>query len=33
MTPWKTAISLLLVTAVLIALWATAGSIYPVCCR
>jgi hypothetical protein len=32
MTPWRTAISLLLVTAVLASLWAAASSIYPRCC-
>jgi hypothetical protein len=32
MTPWRTVMSLLLVTAVLISVWATASSIYPRCC-
>jgi hypothetical protein len=32
MTPWRTAISLVMVTAVLHSVWATAGSIYPACC-
>ena len=32
MTPWRTASSLVLVTAVLLSVWATAGSIFPKCC-
>jgi hypothetical protein len=32
MTPGRTAMSLLVLAAVLVALWATAASIYPKCC-
>jgi hypothetical protein len=30
--PWKTALSLVLVLAVLVSVWVTAGSLYPRCC-